>query len=124
MSFGDRSRMPWALDADAAEPLFRQAVELGVTFWDTANIYGHGSSEQIVGKAIQQYTSREQVVLATKVFSPMHDGPGGGLSRKAVLEQVDARCAAWAPTTSTCCRSTASTPTPRSRRRWRRCTTS
>jgi aryl-alcohol dehydrogenase-like predicted oxidoreductase len=91
MSFGDGSRMPWALDAEAAEPLFRQAVELGITFWDTANIYGHGSSEEIVGKAVERYTSREQVVLATKVFSPMHDGPGGGgLSRKAVLEQVDA----------------------------------
>jgi len=93
MSFGDGSRTPWpwALDGQAAEPIFRQAVELGITFWDTANAYGNGSSEQIVGKAIEQYTSREQVVLATKVFSPMHDGPGGGgLSRKAVLEQVDA----------------------------------
>jgi aryl-alcohol dehydrogenase-like predicted oxidoreductase len=91
MSFGDGSRMPWALDAEAAAPLFRQAVELGITFWDTANIYGHGSSEEIVGKAIKDYTRREDVVLATKLFMPMHAGPGGGgLSRAAVLEQLDA----------------------------------
>lgn len=91
MSFGDGSRMPWALDDDRAEPIFRQAVELGITFWDTANIYGYGSSEQIVGRAIQRYTRREEIVLATKLFQPMSSGPGGsGLSRRAVLEQVDA----------------------------------
>jgi aryl-alcohol dehydrogenase-like predicted oxidoreductase len=91
MSFGDGTRAPWALDAEAAEPLFRQAVELGITFWDTANIYGHGTSEEIVGQALKTYTRRDQVVLATKLFQPMHDGPGGGgLSRKAILEQIDA----------------------------------
>ena len=91
MSFGDTSRMPWALDQQAAEPLFRQALELGITFWDTANIYGHGSSEEIVGHAINEYSRREDIVLATKLFSKMHDGPGGqGLSRKAIMEQVDA----------------------------------
>src|SRR6478735_5298154 len=93
MSFGDTSRgfSSWSLDDEAGEPIFRQAVELGITFWDTANIYGLGSSEEIVGRAIQRYSRREDVVLATKVFFPMHDGPGGsGLSRKAVLEQIDA----------------------------------
>lgn len=93
MSFGDTSRgfSEWALDDDAAEPVFRQAVELGITFWDTANVYGYGTSEEIVGRAIKKYTSREDVVLATKVFFPMHGGPGGsGLSRKAILEQIDA----------------------------------
>lgn len=92
MSFGDPSqRMSWVLDDDAAEPIFRQAVELGVTFWDTANIYGLGTSEEIVGRALRKYTKREDVVLATKLFMPMHEGPGGaGLSRKAVLEQIDA----------------------------------
>ncbi|MEH0109001.1 aldo/keto reductase [Tersicoccus sp. MR15.9] len=92
MSFGTPgSQLDWSLGDDAAEPIFRQAVEAGITFWDTANIYGHGSSEEIVGRAIEKYTSREQVVLATKLFSPMHDGPGGqGLSRKAVMEQIDA----------------------------------
>ena len=78
-------------DDAAAEPIFREAVEAGVTFWDTANVYGHGSSEEIVGRAIRKYASREDIVLATKVFFPMHDGPGGsGLSRKSIMEQIDA----------------------------------
>jgi 1-deoxyxylulose-5-phosphate synthase len=95
MSFGDASRgAEWVLDDDAAEPIFRQAVELGITFWDTANMYAHGSSEEIVGRAIRKYTEREDVVLATKVFFEMHDGPGGsGLSRKAIMEQIDASLA-------------------------------
>jgi aryl-alcohol dehydrogenase-like predicted oxidoreductase len=93
MSFGDSSRgnHAWSLDEASGEPLFRQAVELGITFWDTANVYSLGSSEEIVGRAITTYTRREDVVLATKVHGRMHDGPGGaGLSRKAILEQVDA----------------------------------
>ncbi|MEU4291410.1 aldo/keto reductase [Kribbella sp. NPDC026596] len=93
MSFGDTSRgfSEWALDDAAAEPIFRQAVELGITFWDTANVYSYGSSEEIVGRAITKYSRREDVVLATKVHFPMHDGPGGsGLSRKAIMEQIDA----------------------------------
>jgi aryl-alcohol dehydrogenase-like predicted oxidoreductase len=93
MSFGDTSRgfNQWALDDDAAEPIFRQAVELGITFWDTANVYGFGSSEEIVGRAISKYSRREDVVLATKVHFTMHNGPGGsGLSRKAIFEQIDA----------------------------------
>ncbi|WP_314454767.1 aldo/keto reductase [uncultured Microbacterium sp.] len=93
MSFGDTSRgfNEWALDDAGAEPIFRQAVENGITFWDTANIYGFGTSEEIVGRAIQKYTTREDVVLATKARFKMHDGPGGeGLSRKAIMEQIDA----------------------------------
>ena len=92
MSFGDGSRgVGWALDADAAEPLFRQALDLGITFWDTANVYGLGSSERIVGEAIRKYTRRESIVLATKLFNRMGDGPGeSGSSRRAVMEQIDA----------------------------------
>jgi aryl-alcohol dehydrogenase-like predicted oxidoreductase len=93
MSFGDGADggSEWALGDDAAEPVFRQALELGITFWDTANIYGDGTSEEIVGRAIRRYTRREDIVLATKVFFPMHDGAGGsGLSRKAIMEQIDA----------------------------------
>jgi 1-deoxyxylulose-5-phosphate synthase len=93
MSFGDTSRgfNQWALDDGAAEPIFRQAVEAGITFWDTANAYGFGTSEEIVGRAINRYSRREDVVLATKVYFTMHDGPGGsGLSRKAIMEQIDA----------------------------------
>src|SRR4051794_33796788 len=94
MSFGDGSRggrPEWVLDDDGAAPIFRQAVELGITFWDTANVYSSGTSEEITGRAIRAYGKREDVVLATKVFFPMHDGPGGGgLSRRAIMEQIDA----------------------------------
>jgi aryl-alcohol dehydrogenase-like predicted oxidoreductase len=96
MSFGDTSRgfNEWALDDEQAEPIFRQAVELGITFWDTANAYGYGTSEEIVGRAVRKYTRREDVVLATKVYFKMGDGPGGsGLSRRAIMEQVDASLA-------------------------------
>lgn len=96
MSFGDPKTgfAQWVLSEEDAAPFFRQAVEAGITFWDTANLYAKGTSEEIVGRAIDRYSSREQIVLATKVFFPMHDGPGGGgLSRKAILEQVDASLA-------------------------------
>ena len=93
MSFGDPSRgfNEWSLGEEDAGPFFKQAVELGITFWDTANVYQLGSSEEIVGRAIKKYSRREDIVLATKVHFPMHEGPGGsGLSRKAILEQIDA----------------------------------
>jgi aryl-alcohol dehydrogenase-like predicted oxidoreductase len=97
MSYGDPATPgahTWALNDDAAQPFFRQAVELGITFWDTANSYQNGTSEELVGRAITRYSRREDIVLATKVFGRMHDGPGGqGLSRKAILEQVDASLA-------------------------------
>ena len=81
----------WTLDEDAAGPFFQQAVELGVTFWDTANGYQAGTSEEFVGRAIKKFSRREDIVVATKVWGKMHDGPGGsGLSRKAILEQLDA----------------------------------
>ena len=93
MSFGDTNRgfNEWSLNEEDSQPFFRQAVELGITFWDTANVYCLGSSEEIVGRAIQTYSRREDVVLATKLHFPMHTGAGGsGLSRKAVMEQIDA----------------------------------
>jgi aryl-alcohol dehydrogenase-like predicted oxidoreductase len=93
MSYGDPARglHDWTLDEEASQPFFRQAVELGVTFWDTANAYQQGTSEEFVGRAVRRYSRREEVVIATKVFGTMHPGPGGsGLSRGAVLEQVDA----------------------------------
>jgi aryl-alcohol dehydrogenase-like predicted oxidoreductase len=93
MSYGNAAAgmHQWTLDEDAAAPFFRQAVELGVTFWDTANVYQGGTSEEFVGRAIRRFSRREEIVLATKVSGKMHDGPGGsGLSRKAILEQADA----------------------------------
>jgi aryl-alcohol dehydrogenase-like predicted oxidoreductase len=80
----------WTIDEEAAAPFFKQAVKSGVTFWDTANVYQNGTSEEFVGRAIRKYSRREDIVLATKVHGKMHDGPGGGgLSRKAILEQLD-----------------------------------
>jgi aryl-alcohol dehydrogenase-like predicted oxidoreductase len=94
MSYGDPTTErahEWALADDEAQPFFRQAIELGITFWDTANVYQAGTSEEVVGRAIERYARREDIVLATKVHGKMHDGPGGsGLSRKAILEQIDA----------------------------------
>jgi aryl-alcohol dehydrogenase-like predicted oxidoreductase len=93
MSFGDTSTgfNQWALDDEGAAPFFKQAVELGITLWDTANVYCAGTSEEIVGRAINKYAKRDDIVLATKLHFKMHDGPGGsGQSRKAIMEQVDA----------------------------------
>lgn len=93
MSYGEAASgmHQWTLDEAAAAPFFQQAVELGVTFWDTANVYQGGTSEEFVGRGIRRFSRREDIVLATKVHGRMHDGPGGsGLSRKAILEQIDA----------------------------------
>ncbi len=92
MSFGEPSRgaHPWTLDEAASRPLLRRAIELGITFFDTANSYSDGSSEEIVGRALAEYTRRDEVVIATKVRMPVFDGPNGeGLSRKAIFAQVD-----------------------------------
>ena len=93
MSFGDTSSgfNQWARNDEDAQPFFEKSVELGITFWDTANVYSLGTSEEIVGRAITKYSRREDIVLATKVYFPMHAGPGGsGLSRKAIMENIDA----------------------------------
>jgi aryl-alcohol dehydrogenase-like predicted oxidoreductase len=97
MSYGDPTTSnahAWALTEEDAAPFFRQAVELGITFWDTANVYQAGTSEEVVGRAISRFSRREDIVVATKVRGRMHDGPGGeGLSRKAIMEQIDASLA-------------------------------
>ena len=80
MSYGDptvEGAHRWALADDEAQPFFEQAVELGITFWDTSNNYQAGTSEEVVGRAIRRCSHREDIVLATKVFGRMHDGPGG-----------------------------------------------
>lgn len=93
MSFGtgDSGRAGWPIPYEEAQQFFRQALDLGITFWDTANGYNAGTSEEAVGRALKDLTNRDEVVVATKVYFPVHDGPGGsGLSRKAIMEQVDA----------------------------------
>jgi aryl-alcohol dehydrogenase-like predicted oxidoreductase len=92
MTYGepDRGPHPWTLTEEESRPLIKQAVELGINFFDTANVYSAGSSEEIVGRALRDFTRREEVVIATKVHGVMHEGPNGrGLSRKAILTEID-----------------------------------
>jgi 1-deoxyxylulose-5-phosphate synthase len=92
MSYGqpDRGTHPWSLDEDASRPFIRRAVELGINFFDTANVYSLGSSEEIVGRALAEFANRDEVVIATKVHGPMRKGRNaGGLSRKAIMTEVD-----------------------------------
>ena len=94
MSFGDTSRRQWVLDEAAAEPIVRRAVELGFTFFDTADMYAGGASERVTGRLVRKLITREEAVVATKVFYPTTAGPnGGGLSRKHVLAAIDASLA-------------------------------
>ena len=91
MSYGDGSDKEWVLDEVAAEPIVRAAVEGGITFFDTADTYSQGASEVVTGRLLSQLFTREEVVLATKVFMPMTTGEnGGGLSRKHILSAIDA----------------------------------
>jgi 1-deoxyxylulose-5-phosphate synthase len=93
MTFGipDRGDHPWTLPEEQSRPLIRQAVDLGINFFDTANAYSDGTSEEIVGRALKEFTRRDEVVIATKVFFPMTKAPNvGGLSRKAIFAAVDA----------------------------------
>jgi aryl-alcohol dehydrogenase (NADP+) len=93
MSYGDPARgdHKWTLDEAASRPFFRQALDAGITFFDTANVYSAGSSEEITGRALLSMVGREHVVIATKVYHPMGSDPNGsGLSRGAIMTQVDA----------------------------------
>ena len=93
MSYGDpkRGNHEWSLPEDDARPFFRRAVEAGINFFDTANVYSDGSSEEITGRALADFATREEVVVATKVHGRMRPGPNGaGLSRKAILAEIDA----------------------------------
>ena len=93
MSFGSpqAGAHEWTLDEDQSRPLIRAALESGINLFDTANAYSAGTSEEIVGRALKDFARREEVVIATKVYAPMHKGANGmGLSRKAILEEVEA----------------------------------
>jgi aryl-alcohol dehydrogenase (NADP+) len=93
MTYGEPERggHPWSLTEEASRPFIQRALELGITFFDTANVYSDGSSEEIVGRALRDFTTREEVVIATKVHGQMRPGPNGkGLSRKAILHEIDA----------------------------------
>ena len=93
MSYGepDRGGHPWTLTEEASRPFIQRALELGITFFDTANVYSDGSSEEILGRALKDFTTREEVVIATKVHGRMRPGPNGaGLSRAAIMHEIDA----------------------------------
>src|SRR5437667_3761878 len=91
MSFGNDSERPWVLDVSAAQPIVKAAVDGGVTFFDTADTYSGGASEVATGRLVGKLLSRDEVVIATKVFMPMTPGEnGGGLSRKHILSAIDA----------------------------------
>ncbi|MFD2413909.1 aldo/keto reductase [Paenibacillus rhizoplanae] len=92
MSFGDAKRWvhPWVLDEEQSRTMIRTALDLGINFFDTANVYSDGTSEEMLGRALKDMTTRDEVVIATKVFFPMRTGPnGGGLSRKAIMSEID-----------------------------------
>jgi aryl-alcohol dehydrogenase-like predicted oxidoreductase len=92
MSYGipNRGPHPWTLDEEKSRPLIKQALDLGINFFDTANVYSDGTSEEIVGRALKDFVRREDVVLATKVNGRVRPGPNGaGLSRKAILGEID-----------------------------------
>ncbi len=92
MGFGDaeRSFHKWVVDEENSRLVLKKAVDLGINFFDTANVYTHGQSEEILGRALKDFANRDDVVIATKVWGRMHDGPNGaGLSRKAILSEID-----------------------------------
>jgi len=92
MTFGepDRGNHSWTLKEEASRPLIKQALELGINFFDTANAYSDGTSEEIVGRALKDFAKRDDIVLATKVYNRMRPGPNGaGLSRKAIMTEID-----------------------------------
>src|SRR5215470_17384053 len=94
MSFGNNSERPWVLDEAAAEPIVRAAVDGGVIFFDTADVYSNGASEIATGHLLGKLFRRDDVVVATKVFSPMGDGQNDrGLSRKHIMAGIDASLA-------------------------------
>lgn len=92
MTYGKPTdRWPWALNEEQSRPFIQKALELGINFFDTADVYADGASEEVVGRALRDFARRDEVVLATKVFNPM--GPGaneGGLSRKHIMSAIDA----------------------------------
>ncbi|QJD80680.1 aldo/keto reductase [Spirosoma rhododendri] len=92
MTYGKPTdRWPWALDEETSRPFFRKALDLGINFFDTADIYANGASEEVTGRALRDFTNRDEIVLATKVFNPMGPGPNDkGLSRKHIMSAIDA----------------------------------
>jgi len=91
MTYGTPQWRDWVLDEEASRPFLRRALELGINFFDTADMYSNGASEEVVGRALKDFARRDEVVIATKVYFPMGDAPNArGLSRKHVFDAIDA----------------------------------
>ena len=89
MTYGTPAWRPWVLDEAASRPFIKRALEHGINFFDTANMYSRGVSEQVVGRALKDFAKRDEVVIATKVFYPVDDEQGQGLSRKQIMRAID-----------------------------------
>ena len=93
MGFGvpsERWPQKWVIDEEKSRPIIKKALELGINFFDTANVYSDGMSEEFVGRALRDFANRDEIVLVTKVHFPMHDGPNSiGLSRKTIMSEID-----------------------------------
>src|SRR5262252_121457 len=90
MTYGSKRWRDWVLEEEESRPFIRRAPELGINFFDTANIYSLGASEEILGRALKDFAKRDEIVIATKLHGKMREGPnGGGLSRKAILSEID-----------------------------------
>ncbi len=91
MTYGTPAWRPWVLDEAQARPIIQRAVEMGINFFDTANMYSNGLSEELLGRALRDFSRREDVVIATKVYFPMGEAPNQrGLSRLHIMHSVDA----------------------------------
>ena len=89
MTYGTPAWRPWVLDEAASRPFIKRAIERGINFFDTANMYSRGVSEEVVGRALKDFAKRDEIVIATKVFYPVDDEQGEGLSRKQILRAID-----------------------------------
>ncbi len=91
MTYGSKQWMDWILEEEESRPFVQRALELGINFFDTADVYSRGVSEEITGRALKDFARRDEVILATKVYNPMSDAPNGrGLSRKHIMDAIDA----------------------------------
>ena len=89
MTYGTPQWRPWVLDEDASRPFIKRALEHGINFFDTANMYSRGVSEEVIGRALKDFAKRDQVVIATKVFYPVDEQQGEGTSRKQIMRAID-----------------------------------
>ena len=126
MSYGvpERGSHPWSLPEEQSRPFIQRVLEMGINFFDTANVYSDGTSEEITGRALRDFGRREELVIATKVHGRMRpDANGAGLSRKAIFTEIDNSLKRLGTDYVTCTRFTASIKRRRLKKHWKRCMT-